>query len=233
MPWYGYALLAAGPLLLVFSVVSFLYNQQFVQDGVVTTATITYLHGYPKQDENRGLRWDYTIRGRFQSESGQSFEFGDSFTSSVPSNRNVGDTVKVQYLAKDPRTARLYMGNSYGDTIVLAIAGLVFCFPYYLMAFGFYWEWKEKRVLANGRTISARVVDIERHQAAADTEPYWILVAEWRDPETGKTRRFKSNVIESDPGPMQDRAVDVVIRNGNPEQYVVLTDKTPNQGNLL
>jgi len=79
-----------------------------------------------------------------------------------------------------------------------------------------------------GVAVQATVVSIDRSSYVKDSygRRRWVITAEWRDPASGTTHRFRSDGVTDDPRPRLDvsRPVTVLVHPRDPGRYLVDPD---------
>ncbi len=167
------------------------------------------------------------------------FEFSDrdgtkrrvtSATSSSGQEHKIGQRVEVLYLPSAPEQARLdtWAERWLAVTILGSIGGAFTLAGLGLAAFGFRMPKQRPAVeesVGDGptepRTLRARVVSVERGEAAVGRRP-WFVVAQWRDPATGRVHVFESEEIDFDPSEhVLGRTVEVHVDSDDPDDYSV------------
>lgn len=169
------------------------------------------------------------------------FEFSDregtkrrvaSATSSSGQEHRIGQRVEVLYLPSAPEQARLdtWAERWLAVTILGSIGGVFSLVGLGLLAIGLRFS-KEQRPATGGesagdwptepRTVQARVVSVERGEARVGRRP-WFVVAQWRDPATGRVHVFESEEIDFDPSEhVLGRTVEVHVDSDDPDDYSI------------
>jgi hypothetical protein len=167
----------------------------------------------------------------FSDREGRKHRATSTISRSTPEHR-IGQGVEVLYLPSAPEEARLdtWAERWVAVTILGSLGGVLSLVGLGLAAVGLRFAKQEPSADGEGapgdwpaepRTVQAKVVSVERGEAAVGRRP-WFVVAQWRDPSTGRVHVFESEEIDFDPSDhVLGRTVEVHIDSDDPEDYSV------------
>jgi hypothetical protein len=168
---------------------------------------------------------------RFQAE-GREVQFEGSVGASPP-HYDVGEKVTVLYAPGHPDDARIestfeqfiFPGIFLGLGVLGLLIGLAMLIVPGVTAR------RHQQALARGRLVKARVVRVHNDTPPVRGRSPWVIVAEYRDPESGKTLVFKSPPIWNDPEARYPvgSEVQVVYLPDNPAMYQFQSAPPPAQ----
>jgi hypothetical protein len=145
--------------------------------------------------------------------------------SSKPAGYSIGESVAIYYDSQNPDAAKIAGWNEYFATLITGGLGLIFG----LLGLGYFLVRKisnahHEQLKQSGLLIHANVVSVDINSSVYvnDRNPFFIR-CEGKDSLTGKTNKFKSGFIWSDPRPAirSNTKIDVYVDRNNPRKYYV------------
>ncbi|WP_337270297.1 DUF3592 domain-containing protein [Oryzifoliimicrobium ureilyticus] len=219
MRWIGRGFAAVGFLLLIGSAVLFYRDQQFVARALRAEGRVSDLI-IDRSSNSSGYRAIIT----FTDVNGKSHELIDSITSTPP-RFSEGDTVTVLYDPQEPLngvTDDLF-GRWFGVGIILFL-GVIFTIVGLVIA---WFEARPRKRLQelqkNGVAVDAsfKQVVINAAYSVNGRNPYQV-VAEGKNPFTGKTQFFKSENLWEEPLDLVvGQKLRVLIHPKHPDRHMV------------
>lgn len=164
----------------------------------------------------------YAPRVSFRIPDGQQIDFVSS-TSSNPPGYAAGETVDVLYLPEHPQKARLngYFSLWGGATIVGGIGAVFFAIGLGIALAQRMSRRKEQDLLLHGTPILAEFQSVEQNtQLKVNGRSPWRVLAQWRNPATGKIHVFHSQNLWYDPSAYIERSqLTVYLDPAKPKRY--------------
>lgn len=161
---------------------------------------------------------------RFSTSPGDERRFEHDVRSSPP-GYGVGEAVEVLYDPERPHDARIRsFGALWGGPLVVCGLGVVFggVGAGILLARRLSTR-RAADLRLRGRRVVARFQEVERNRSLeVNGRSPWRIVAQWRDPGTGKVHLFHSENLWFDPTPYVDRTdIAVFVDPANPRRHHV------------
>lgn len=197
-------------------------TSQFIEKSIKTQGTVVEIfESYSIDSEDDDVYYCPLVE--FTDANGALIEFESS--GSNPPSYSVNEMVEVIYDPEYPHIAEINSFSSlWGGATTLGILGLVF----FLIGGSFFaYDMKKKSMLKylkkNGKKIETKLqkVKINTSYGGSGENPF-ILVTQWRNPETSKLHIFTSDNIWFDPTDyIKTDKINVLIDIKNPKRYSV------------
>ena len=207
-----------GAALLVGAAIAGLDARAFLEQAETTTAEVVAL------DEHRDSDGDVLYRPvfRFTTSAGQVITFRSS-TSSAPPAYQMGERIKVGYLAAAPERARdLSWSSLWLLTLILGVLGVV-CSA---IGGGSFAVRRARaalraRLTRDGRRIETQFQNVQVNaQFAVNGVNPWRIVTQWKNPASGDLHLFQSEDLWFDPSAhIPYRPLIVYLDPENPKKY--------------
>ncbi|MDL5599127.1 DUF3592 domain-containing protein [Metapseudomonas otitidis] len=167
----------------------------------------------------------------FRTAAGEAVEHTSSGCSSPPAFE-LGESARVYYDPANPRDAHLdsFVDNWVGSLVlggigaVFALIGSCFVVPPLLA------RRRAAQLAVSGQAVMAEVVDVRLNGSlSVNGQNPWRIVAQWKNPATGKLHVFNSENLWFDPSRFlpDDGWVRVLIDPANPRRYAMDTAFLP------
>lgn len=200
-----------GALLLAQSTRSFIARAQHAAGAVVELV--------PRHSDNSTT---YAPAVRFTTADGREVRFVSS-TSSNPPAYSAGEPVEVLYLPGEPERARINgFFSLWGGPVILGGIGAVFlAIGLAVQLAGVMGRRKEQDLLLHGTPVMADFQSVDRNtQLEVNGRHPYRVMAQWRNPATGKVHVFHSDNLWYDPTQYLDRRqLTVYVDTVNPKRY--------------
>lgn len=213
--------LAVGMIMLIVSLVLYYNSKRFEATAVKTSGTVVDLIA---KSSGRSSGTMYSPVVTYTDANGTRHRYIANFSSNPP-GYTIGETIAVYYDPKNPDRPHLAGWGEYIGVMVTSFIGLVFSLIggcYHILR-----KLKRRRseqLKQSGVLIRADFVSVEVNTFVSVNRrnPFFIR-CEWKDPLTGKTLRFDSGAIWSDPTRAIDpnKKIDVYMDQHNSRRYYV------------
>jgi hypothetical protein len=170
---------------------------------------------------------------RFEAE-GRTVEFTSQVGTSPPLHA-VGDRVTVYFWPGRPEEAVLGgFAEQYLRSLVPGVLGLIFLAIGGSLLWGPGWLARRRaRIVAGGLPVRAKVTAIRRDESLeVNGQSPWVIVAVFKDEETGRLVECKSHYLWADPTPDHPPGSEVTVYYlaGRPEKHAFDLGKPENEG---
>lgn len=161
---------------------------------------------------------------RFVTDRGQEVVFSTN-SSSNPPGFSVGEKVEVFYQPANPTEAKINTVFQLwgGPLIIGGLGSIFFAIGFAMIMFAVVGKRRAAYLKENGARVDAKLNEIALNESLSvnGRHPFQII-AQWREPETGKVYVFRSGNLWFDPTDYIDRErISVFIEKGNPKKYLV------------
>jgi hypothetical protein len=216
---FAYISLGLGVLLLFISLVLWNKTRLFVARATTAQGVVTDLVVVRDKD---GGSDTYKPEVKFSTGDGKEIVFTSSFSSRPPAY-DVGETVPVLYLPRQPQEARINgFGSLWLGCVILAGLGAAFSLiGYSILRAGKAGAQKRDYLMAYGNAIQTDVQGVDRDTSVAiNGRNPWRINSQRVDPATNKIRVFHSESIWFDPAKfLTGKQVTVLLDPKDPKRY--------------
>jgi uncharacterized protein DUF3592 len=216
---FAYIALGLGALLLFISLVLWNKTRLFVAHATTAQGVVTDLVTVRDKD---GGSDTYKPEVKFSTEEGKEITFTSSFSSRPPAY-DVGESVPVLYLPRQPHEARIKgFGSLWSGCLILAGLGATFSLAgYSILRARKAGTKKRDYLMAYGNAIQTDVQGVERNTSVAiNGRNPWRITSQYLDPATNKVRVFHSENLWFDPAKfVTSKQVTVLLDPKDPQRY--------------
>lgn len=222
--WVGGLFAAFGLIFLIVSAVLLLRDAEFSGKAAKARGTVIELVRHFDRDRDRSQSITYAAVIGFADESGQRREFTETMRTNPP-RFSAGEEVSVLYDPARPSHAVVddFWGRKGVITIFLGLGAVFAVLGTVLFVIDLKRGRKISSLLHEGKPIEADFLHVFRDTRIASNgdHPYRV-VAQAKDPATGRLQRFESEAIWVDPTEqLAGRKLRVLIDPANPLRYHV------------